>query len=95
MIAIAIAAADDDPASGPWVSELREVELSNHFFLSYLLYDIWHIMLAYPKLGGLDMLAHHALFIGCALTCGVSRACLPACLPACHHHQMHHPPIHL
>ena len=88
---MAIAAADDDTASGPWVSELRGVELSNHFFLSYLLYDIWHIMLAYPKLGGLDMLAHHALFIGCALTCGVS----PACLPACHHHQIHHPAIHL
>lgn len=53
--------------------EFVNVELSNVIFLAYVLYDIVHVILLYPKLGGPSMVYHHFGFIICALVCGVGR----------------------
>lgn len=46
------------------------VAKTNTIFLSYLMYDLFHILLQYPKLGGLDTLLHHVLFASCSVING-------------------------
>lgn len=46
------------------------VAQTNIVFLSYLLYDLCHILHQYPKLGGLDTVLHHVLFASCSLING-------------------------
>ena len=55
-----------DP-SDPWHAPASAVSGTGVIFLSYLLYDILHMALQYPALGGLDMICHHLGFI--AATC--------------------------
>ena len=46
------------------------VATTNTLFLSYLLYDLVHIIIQYPKLGGVDTILHHVLFASCSLING-------------------------
>ena len=52
---------------------LDGIELTNHLFLSYLIYDLCHMVAAFPTLGGWDMMAHHTVFIICSGVCGTLR----------------------
>mmetsp|Transcript_2544 Transcript_2544/g.5431 ORF Transcript_2544/g.5431 Transcript_2544/m.5431 type:complete len:316 (+) Transcript_2544:260-1207(+) len=47
-----------------------EVARTNTLFLSYLIYDLFHILLQYPKLGGVDTILHHLLFASCSVING-------------------------
>ena len=66
-----------DPAD-PWHAAAVTVEATSVIFLSYLLYDVVHVVLALARgdrrLGGLDTLAHHLGFITAASICGPCRA---------------------
>ena len=57
-----------DPDSYRWAHLL--VAETNTLFLSYLLYDLCHVLHRYPRLGGMDTVVHHALFAACALING-------------------------
>lgn len=46
------------------------VARTNTLFLSYLIYDLLHILLHYPKLGGVDTIIHHVLFASCSVING-------------------------
>ena len=46
------------------------VATTNTLFLSYLLYDLFHILLQYPRLGGVDTILHHVLFAFCSFING-------------------------
>ena len=43
-------------------------------FLSYMCYDMAHVLAVYPRLGYLDTCFHHASYAAAALVAGVSRA---------------------
>lgn len=43
---------------------------TNTIFLSYLCYDLIHIILQYPNLGGIDTLIHHLIFASCSVING-------------------------
>ena len=58
-------------AGSPWVAAASSVETTNLLFLSWLLYDLLHLGLAFPKLGGADSVAHHVGFICASLVCGL------------------------
>ena len=47
-----------------------EVAKTNIMFLAYLLYDLVHIIMQYPKLGGFDTIMHHTLFALCSMING-------------------------
>jgi len=46
------------------------VATTNTLFLSYLIYDLVHIIHQYPKLGGVDTIVHHTLFALCSVING-------------------------
>ncbi|KAL9191545.1 hypothetical protein ACHAXT_001251 [Thalassiosira profunda] len=43
---------------------------TNTVFLSYLCYDLMHILSQYPKLGGVDTVMHHLIFASCSVING-------------------------
>jgi hypothetical protein len=47
-----------------------QVATTNTIFLSYLMYDLLHVSLQYPKLGGVDTILHHVLFAICSVING-------------------------
>lgn len=49
---------------------IRGVELSNAFFFAYLAFDLFHVLRSYPKLGGIDTVAHHCVFLTCSIING-------------------------
>ena len=57
----------------PWHHAAAATERTNVFFLSWLLYDLGHVLLRYPHLGGVDTVAHHLGFIGASAICGTYR----------------------
>lgn len=46
------------------------VARTNIIFVSYLLYDVYHVLHQYPKLGKVDTVLHHVLFIVCSFING-------------------------
>lgn len=46
------------------------VARTNIIFVSYLLYDVCHVLHQYPKLGKVDTVLHHILFIVCSFING-------------------------
>jgi len=62
----------DDP-SDPWHAATTAIETTNYFFLSYVLNDLLHVLVAYPNLGGADVLLHHAGFIATSCLCSTYR----------------------
>lgn len=51
----------------------NKVQTSNLVFFGYLIYDLYHVLLLYPKLGGPDMVIHHLLFMTCCVINGYYR----------------------
>jgi hypothetical protein len=49
---------------------IRGVELSNAFFSAFLAFDLFHVLRLYPKLGGVDTVAHHLVFLTCSIING-------------------------
>lgn len=49
------------------------IETTSAIFLGFLLYDLSHVLLVYPRLGGMDTLAHHAVFVYSSVVCGSAR----------------------
>eukprot|EP00569_Conticribra_weissflogii_P007583 CAMPEP_0171350676 /NCGR_PEP_ID=MMETSP0878-20121228/36995_1 /TAXON_ID=67004 /ORGANISM="Thalassiosira weissflogii, Strain CCMP1336" /LENGTH=381 /DNA_ID=CAMNT_0011855667 /DNA_START=139 /DNA_END=1284 /DNA_ORIENTATION=+ len=43
-----------------------EVAKTNIIFLSYLLYDLLHVIIQYPNLGKIDTIIHHLVFASCS-----------------------------
>ncbi|KAL7463978.1 hypothetical protein ACHAXS_004328, partial [Conticribra weissflogii] len=43
-----------------------DVANTNIVFFSYLLYDLLHVILQYPKLGKIDTVVHHLVFASCS-----------------------------
>eukprot|EP01051_Picozoa_sp_SAG22_P021274 SAG22_NODE_4636_length_1208_cov_1.589720_1_plen_215_part_10 len=64
---------DAAPAGSSVEREQQAILVSCHLFLGYLLVDLCHVVAHYPALGGLDMLAHHGIFIFCAAGAGYCR----------------------
>lgn len=50
---------------------IRNIEVSNVIFFSFLVVDIYHVLRAYPKLGGLDVVIHHLVFLCCSMINGI------------------------
>ena len=48
-------------------------ERTNLVLLSWLIYDLRHVLTSYPKLGGMDTVAHHVGFMASSIICGVYR----------------------
>ena len=46
------------------------VATTNTLFLSYLIYDLVHVIHQYPRLGGIDTVVHHTLFALCSVING-------------------------
>ena len=57
-------------ASSPWHAAAAATETTNVLFLSWLLYDLAHVLLSFPALGAADTVAHHAGFICASAICG-------------------------
>ena len=57
----------------PWHVPAAMTERTNSIFLSWLLYDLGHVTLSYPHLGGIDTIAHHVGFIFASAVCGAFR----------------------
>ena len=58
------------PESHPLHAAVAGTMTTNVIFLSWLIYDVQHLVRSYPKLGGVDTIAHHCGFIGVSLLCG-------------------------
>lgn len=58
---------DMEPA---WVMACAGVEQTNYIFSAYLVQDLVHLIIQYPKLGGLEQLLHHSVFILCCFISG-------------------------
>mmetsp|Transcript_5206 Transcript_5206/g.11395 ORF Transcript_5206/g.11395 Transcript_5206/m.11395 type:complete len:317 (+) Transcript_5206:42-992(+) len=56
------------PGSYRWAH--LQVTTTNTMFVAYLTYDLFHIILQYPKLGGLDTIMHHLVFAACSFING-------------------------
>ena len=46
------------------------IERSNWLFFGYMVDDLVNVLAQYPKLGKMDMVAHHVVFIACAILAG-------------------------
>lgn len=58
------------PVPEKFASYVRGVELSNAFFFAFLAFDLFHVLRSYPKLGGVDTVAHHLVFLTCSIING-------------------------
>lgn len=52
------------------------IESSNWLFFGYMADDLINVLYFYPKLGKMDMVAHHVVFIACAILAGSSQSFL-------------------
>ena len=48
------------------------IEPTNTIFLAFLVYDVSHVLLEYPRLGSIDVVAHHVLFAAASYVCGAN-----------------------
>ena len=51
----------------------QNIMSTNLIFMGYLFYDIYHVIAAYPQLGGADMVAHHCVFLIASVINGTYR----------------------
>ena len=56
-----------------WAAGAAAIEPTNTIFLAFLLYDVSHVLLEYPRLGSIDVVAHHVLFAAASYVCGANR----------------------
>jgi hypothetical protein len=52
------------------------IERANWLFFGYMVDDLVNVLARYPKLGKIDMVAHHAVFIACAILAGATQTFL-------------------
>lgn len=52
------------------------VERSNWLFFGYMVDDLLNVLVQYPRLGKMDMVAHHCVFIACAILAGSTQTFL-------------------
>ena len=52
---------------GEFVNATRSVLTFNTFFRAHLLLDLFHVLRKYPKLGGMDVVLHHSVFLTCSI----------------------------
>ena len=52
------------------------IERSNWLFFGYMVDDLVNVLAYYPKLGKMDMVAHHFVFIACAILAGGTQSFL-------------------
>jgi len=57
-------------SSNAWAAGAAAIEPTNTIFLAFLAYDVSHVLLEYPRLGGVDVVAHHVLFAAASYVCG-------------------------
>lgn len=55
------------------LSDMKFTEIGNWLFCGYMFGDLLHLLWEYPRLGKVDMVAHHACFIACSLLAGHSQ----------------------
>ena len=60
-------------SSNAWAAGAAAIEPTNTIFLAFLVYDVSHVLLEYPRLGGMDVVAHHVLFAAASFICGSNR----------------------
>ena len=60
-------------STSEWAAGAAAIEPTNTIFLAFLLYDVSHVLLEYPRLGGMDVVAHHVLFAAASYVCGSNR----------------------
>ena len=58
------------PTPKEYIPFIRSVALTNAFFFAYLAQDLFHVVRMYPKLGGIDIVVHHLVFMTCSLING-------------------------
>jgi hypothetical protein len=58
------------PTPKEFETGIRNVEVSNTIFFAYLVFDLVHVLRLYPKLGGLDTVIHHLVFLTCSIING-------------------------
>ncbi|CAB9513304.1 TLC domain [Seminavis robusta] len=58
------------PALVEYERHIHHVEVSNTIFFAYLVFDLFHMLRLYPKLGGMDMVVHHLVFLTCSIING-------------------------
>lgn len=46
---------------------------TNNIFIGYIIYDLFHVIAMYPKLGAADMVAHHCVFLTASMINGSYR----------------------
>ena len=56
-----------------WAAGAAAIEPTNTIFLAFLVYDVSHVLLEYPRLGSIDVVAHHVLFAAASYVCGSNR----------------------
>ena len=49
------------------------IERTNWVFFGYMMDDLAHVLARYPKLGKMDMVAHHLVFIVCSILAGYAQ----------------------
>ncbi len=49
------------------------IERTNWVFFGYMIDDLAHVLARYPKLGKMDMVAHHLVFIVCSILAGYAQ----------------------
>ena len=60
-------------SSNEWAAGAAAIEPTNTIFLAFLVYDVSHVLLEYPRLGSIDVIAHHVLFAAASYVCGSNR----------------------
>ena len=60
-------------STSEWAAGAAAIEPTNTIFLAFLVYDVSHVLLEYPRLGGADVIAHHVLFAAASYVCGSNR----------------------
>jgi hypothetical protein len=58
------------PTPVEFEESIKGVEISNTIFVGYLLFDLYHVLSQYPKLGGMDTVIHHLVFLTCSIING-------------------------
>ena len=53
-----------------YLSPIKNVEISNVVFGTYLIIDLVYVIQKYPKLGGIDTIVHHIVFLTCSIING-------------------------
>jgi len=60
----------DGPMDLTWVRACAGVEQTNYIFSAFLVQDLVHLVIQFPKLGGIEQILHHSVFLLCSFISG-------------------------